>query len=300
MERFLSPLRARAARHRHRRGVRPAAPRSTSAILDRFGGERCACVSMMDTYRVRHAIRDVGAALGMPPGEIDAIAKAFPHIRARDARMALRDLPELRASRARRASGSTCCSAWSSGSTGCPGTSRCTRAGCCSPTPPCSTAPRSRRSFARLPDEPVRQGRRRGPRPAQARRARHPDAVRDGARGRRGRAGRRRRRSTSTTRRRCRSTTRRPSGMIRAAKHPRLLPDRVAGPARAGRQVRARDLRATSSPTSRCSGPGRSRATWSRPFLEARQGWTSRDVPARRPAPDPRARPTAWWSSTSR
>ena len=39
-------------------------------------------------------------------------------------------------------------------------------------------------SFAGLPDEPVRQGRRRGPRPAQARRARHPDAVGDGARGR--------------------------------------------------------------------------------------------------------------------
>jgi error-prone DNA polymerase len=34
----------------------------------------------------------------MPPGEIDAIAKAFPHIRARDARHALRDLPELRVS----------------------------------------------------------------------------------------------------------------------------------------------------------------------------------------------------------
>ncbi len=68
------------------------------AILDRYGGERCVCVSMMDTYRVRHAVRDVGAALGMPVGEIDAIAKAFPHIRARDARVALRDLPELRAS----------------------------------------------------------------------------------------------------------------------------------------------------------------------------------------------------------
>ncbi len=67
-------------------------------ILERFGGERCACVSMMETYRVRHAVRDVGAALGMPPGEIDAFAKAFPHIRARDARNALADLPELRAS----------------------------------------------------------------------------------------------------------------------------------------------------------------------------------------------------------
>src|SRR3954453_4185129 len=96
MERFLSPL----------RGSLPdididveSARREDiyRAILDRYGGERCVCVSMMDTYRVRHAVRDVGGALGMPPSETDAIAKAFPHIRARDARMAMRDLPELRA-----------------------------------------------------------------------------------------------------------------------------------------------------------------------------------------------------------
>ncbi len=65
-------------------------------IIDRYGQERVACVSMMDTYRVRHAVRDVGAALGMPLGEVDAIAKAFPHIAARDARAAIRELPELR------------------------------------------------------------------------------------------------------------------------------------------------------------------------------------------------------------
>jgi hypothetical protein len=53
---------------------------------------------MMETYRVRHAIRDVGAALGMPGGEIDTIAKAFPHIRARDAHGGVAELPELRAS----------------------------------------------------------------------------------------------------------------------------------------------------------------------------------------------------------
>jgi len=97
MERFLSPLRqalpdidvdVESARREE----------IYRAILDRFGGERCVCVSMMDTYRVRHAVRDVGAALGLPPGEIDAIAKAFPHIRARDARVALRELPELRSS----------------------------------------------------------------------------------------------------------------------------------------------------------------------------------------------------------
>jgi len=97
MERFLSPLRASLpdidvdVESARREEV-------YRAILDRYSGERCVAVSMMDTYRVRHAVRDVGAALGMPPGEIDAIAKAFPHIRARDARQALRDLPELRAS----------------------------------------------------------------------------------------------------------------------------------------------------------------------------------------------------------
>ncbi|MBB6416597.1 DNA polymerase III subunit alpha [Streptomyces sp. AK010] len=67
------------------------------AIIGRFGTERVATVAMPETYRVRHAIRDVGAALSMDPAEIDRIAKSFPHIRARDARAALEELPELRA-----------------------------------------------------------------------------------------------------------------------------------------------------------------------------------------------------------
>jgi len=97
MERFLSPLRQ--ALPDIDVDVESARRLEVyEAILDTYGGERCVCVSMMDTYRVRHAVRDVGAALSMPPGEIDAIAKAFPHIRARDARVALRELPELRAS----------------------------------------------------------------------------------------------------------------------------------------------------------------------------------------------------------
>ncbi|MEV5547168.1 DNA polymerase III subunit alpha [Streptomyces sp. NPDC052309] len=66
------------------------------AIIDRFGTERVATVAMPETYRVRHAIRDVGAALSMDPAEIDRVAKSFPHIRARDARAALEELPELR------------------------------------------------------------------------------------------------------------------------------------------------------------------------------------------------------------
>ncbi len=66
------------------------------AIIGRFGTERVATVAMPETYRVRHAVRDVGAALSMDPAEIDRVAKSFPHIRARDARAALAELPELR------------------------------------------------------------------------------------------------------------------------------------------------------------------------------------------------------------
>ncbi|MFI6036444.1 DNA polymerase III subunit alpha [Streptomyces sp. NPDC051315] len=67
------------------------------AIIGRFGAERVATVAMPETYRVRHAIRDVGAALSMDPADIDRVAKSFPHIRARDARAALDELPELKA-----------------------------------------------------------------------------------------------------------------------------------------------------------------------------------------------------------
>ncbi|MER7172044.1 DNA polymerase III subunit alpha [Streptomyces mesophilus] len=66
------------------------------AILERFGPERVATVSMPETYRVRHAVRDTGLALGLDPAEVDRLAKSFPHIRARDARAALAELPELR------------------------------------------------------------------------------------------------------------------------------------------------------------------------------------------------------------
>jgi error-prone DNA polymerase len=67
MERFLSPL-------RHQLpdidiDVESARRMEVyDAVIDRFGADRVSCISMMDTYRVRHAIRDVGAALGLPPG----------------------------------------------------------------------------------------------------------------------------------------------------------------------------------------------------------------------------------------
>jgi error-prone DNA polymerase len=97
MERFLTPLRAQLpdididVESARRAEV-------YEAILTTFGAERVTCVSMMDTYRIRHAIRDAGAALGLPPADVDTIAKSFPHIRARDVRLAVAELPELRAS----------------------------------------------------------------------------------------------------------------------------------------------------------------------------------------------------------
>ena len=65
MERFCSPLRAQLPDI----DIDVESARRTEIyekVLARFGGERVTCVSMMDSYRVRHAIRDVGAALGMP------------------------------------------------------------------------------------------------------------------------------------------------------------------------------------------------------------------------------------------
>lgn len=97
MERFLSPLR----RALPDIDIDVESARRLNVydlVYERFGSQRVACVSMMETYRVRHAVRDVGAALGFPPAETDAFAKAFPHVRARDARAALQDLPELRSS----------------------------------------------------------------------------------------------------------------------------------------------------------------------------------------------------------
>ena len=138
----------------------------------------------------------------------------------------------------------------------------------------------------RLPDEPVRQGRRRGPRPAQARRPRHPDAVRDGPRGRGDQAGRRGR---GRPRRRGAGAVRRPRDLRddQQRPHARGLPDRVAGAARAGRQVRHRDLlagdhRHLAVP----SGAGQERHD--HPLPRGQAGLARGDLPAPRPAPDPR------------
>lgn len=64
-------------------------------VLARHGDERTACVAMVDTYRARSALREVGKALGLPEPEVDTIAKAFPRIGADDLGAAMERLPEL-------------------------------------------------------------------------------------------------------------------------------------------------------------------------------------------------------------
>jgi error-prone DNA polymerase len=65
-------------------------------ILSRHGEERAACVAMIDTYRARSAIREVGKALGLPEVEVGTVAKSFPHISASHLREAIESLPELK------------------------------------------------------------------------------------------------------------------------------------------------------------------------------------------------------------
>ena len=70
-------------------------------ILDTYGREQTAMCCMVDTFRARGAIREVGKALGMPQEEIDVVAKAFPRIAARDIPAAIDRLPELAGSNLR-------------------------------------------------------------------------------------------------------------------------------------------------------------------------------------------------------
>ncbi len=146
MERFLSPL---------RQGlpdidIDVESARRTeiyTRILERFGGERCVAVSMMDTYRVRHAIRDVGAALGSRP-----VRSTCSPRRSRTSAPGTPGRPWSTCPSCAAPgwagwpppAGSRGSSTWSRPSTGCPGTWRCIPAGCCSAMARCWTGPRWR------------------------------------------------------------------------------------------------------------------------------------------------------------
>ena len=45
-------------------------------VHDRYGRDRCALVAAFATFQVRSAVRDFAKALGLPPGEIERLARA--------------------------------------------------------------------------------------------------------------------------------------------------------------------------------------------------------------------------------
>ena len=65
-------------------------------VHERYG-DRVATVSMVERYRARQAIRDVGLALAISPTEIEILAKSMPHIRAGRISEVMAKLPELQA-----------------------------------------------------------------------------------------------------------------------------------------------------------------------------------------------------------
>lgn len=104
MERFCSPLRRAlpdididVESHRRLEIYDMIFKRYGDTNWDRGDNQsRCATVAMVDTYRARHAIRDAGAALGLPAMEIDLLAKSMPHVRARNISSVIESLPELK------------------------------------------------------------------------------------------------------------------------------------------------------------------------------------------------------------
>jgi error-prone DNA polymerase len=70
-------------------------------ILQTYGSDQTAVCCMVDTFRARMAIREVGKALALPPEEIDVVAKAFPRVAARNIPDAIERLPELAGSNLR-------------------------------------------------------------------------------------------------------------------------------------------------------------------------------------------------------
>ncbi len=64
----------------------------------RYGPERVATVCTFNTFQARSAVRDVGKAMGFPPGDIDRLAKRIPHMCADEIGEAIEKYPELRGS----------------------------------------------------------------------------------------------------------------------------------------------------------------------------------------------------------
>ena len=107
-------------------------PRDVREVLiprvhERYGRDHSALVAAFPTYRARGAIRELGKALGLPPGEIERVARGSEgfssHQVDRDVEVALGERAD-----APKAAGAGSC-AWPTRPTACRATSPSTRAG---------------------------------------------------------------------------------------------------------------------------------------------------------------------------
>ncbi|MBI3081943.1 MAG: error-prone DNA polymerase, partial [Gemmatimonadetes bacterium] len=62
-------------------------------VYRRYGAEHVGLVCSFPTYRMRSAVREIGKALDLPPGEIEQVAKLTSHHSATDLREELASLP---------------------------------------------------------------------------------------------------------------------------------------------------------------------------------------------------------------
>jgi len=62
-------------------------------VHQEYGWDRAALTGMIDTYKIQGAIRDMGKALSLPPGEVDRLAKRIDRLDSRGLRKEMLALP---------------------------------------------------------------------------------------------------------------------------------------------------------------------------------------------------------------
>jgi error-prone DNA polymerase len=66
------------------------------AVYEKYGHDHAGLVAIFPTYRLRSAVREVGKALDLPPGDLEKISKLAEHRSAAGLREDLAQFPELR------------------------------------------------------------------------------------------------------------------------------------------------------------------------------------------------------------
>ena len=65
-------------------------------VHEKYGWERAALTGMISTYKLKGAVRDLGLALGLPPDQVDKLAKRADHGHARSLASEMASLPEFK------------------------------------------------------------------------------------------------------------------------------------------------------------------------------------------------------------